>query len=191
MALLTGNFDPLTSPANMTTDVAIVSFVSGGERLALGVTKGGAGFKPGTKHREAEYDGKRHRATRTVEPIEFGASIDVTLAEYSEKTMAAAMPGSTVAAGVRTPREAGLALDEGDMLDLVWYQLPLKGGESLVFEFDKGLLSEFSIDTKDKDEATMKVTIDAYVDSTRPDYSSKLPDYRMFRLDALGNVITG
>lgn len=182
-------FDPLTTPSNQSTEVAVVSAIIDGERKGVAVSKGGASFNPGTRNRAGEYDGRRHIASRTIEPVGFGAKISGTFVEFSEKTLGIVMPGSTTAAGIVTPRIANLAFEEGDMLTLPWYQLPLKGGESIVYEFDLGLVEDWSVDTKDNDEATIKIEILAVVDSTRTDYHSKLPDFRKFRLDASGNVI--
>jgi hypothetical protein len=183
-------FDPNTSPGGMSQVTAVVSYMLSGTRTGLGVTKGGASLDVSPKRRDAEYDGRRHRvATATAgtsQIVEYMSSISGTFVEFSEKTVGATLPASTTDAGVITPQPSNVAVKKGDMLELVWYQMYLADGTSLVWEFDYGLVVESNIDTKDKDEASMKLKIDAYVDGDREDYAASLPD---FRLDADGNVI--
>lgn len=186
-------FDPNTTPGGMSQATAVVSYLLSGTRTGLGVTKGGASLDVSPKRRDAEYDGRRHRvATATAgtsQITEYMSSISGTFVEFSEKTIGATMPASTTDAGVITPQVSNVSVMKGDMLEKPWYQIYLADGTSLVWEFDYGLVVESSIDTKDKDEATIKIKIDAYVDGDREDYAANLPDFRHFRLDADGNVI--
>lgn len=188
-APLLSNFDPVESPPNQSTVTAVVSALFDGVRAPLGATKGGAGLNTKTEWRAAEYDGRRHIVAGTQEVVGFGSTMTATVIDFFERTLAAALPGSTNAGGIITPRAANLAIAKGDYLQLPWYQIPLKNGEHLVWEFDLGLVTEWPIDTKDKDEANMKFTIMAVVDGTRVDYSPNLPDFRHFRIDANGAVI--
>ena len=173
-------FDPTTTPGKMTTNVAVVSAIIAGVRTPLGVTKGGADFQSESKMRAAEYDGRRHIAVGTEEIIEHGPSkMTFTAVEFSEKVLNAQMPGATISGDTATPKAAGLALEAGDLLEAPWYELTLKDGSILRYEFDYGVVVEGpNVNSKDKDEASMKVTIEARVDPTKPGYTTDGADYR-------------
>ena len=173
-------FDPTTTPGKMTTQVGVVSAIVGGQRVPLGVTKGGADFMPETKMRAAEYDGRRHIAVGTDEIIEHGPSkMRFTVVEFSDKVLSLITPGATVAGTTTTPLDAGVALTEGMLIEAPWYELTLKDGTVIRIEFDYGIVTDApTLNTKDKDEASMQITIEARVDPTKPGYTTDGADYR-------------
>jgi hypothetical protein len=173
-------FDPTTTPGKMTTQVGVVSALISGTRVPLGVTKGGADFNPETKTRAAEYDGRRHIAVGTDEIIEHGPSkMTFTVVEFSDKVLSYLMPGGTTSGDTTTPLDAGVAITAGMMLEAPWHELTLKDGTIIRHEFDFGLVvSPPTLNTKDKDEASMQVTIESRVDPTQPGYTSDMADYR-------------
>lgn len=191
------NFDPLTSPAAMGQAVAVISALfgpdgkplAGGTRRGLGTTKGGGSIDVSPKWRDAEYDGKRHVVAGTSVITSYNSSMSATYVEFSEKMLGITLPGSETAAGVTTPIDANLALAVGDYLQLPWFQIPRNDGTFVVFEFDLGLVVEWPIDTKDMDDANMKIKINAVVDPNRVGYRSSMPDFRRFIIDANGDVV--
>lgn len=184
--MATSGFDPATTPGGMTTATAVISAMINGTRTPIAVTKGGAGFDPGTKWRAAEYDGRRGIIAGTEEQVEFGAKMTATFVEFSEKVTGILIPGAVANGdnGGVSPIDANLALTIGDYLELPWYQIPLKDGRSLVYEFPLGIITEWPIDTKDKDEASLKVTIEARLNPEAADFRDSMPDFRMFYLPA-------
>ena len=175
-------FNPLTTPGKMSTNVGVVSALIDGVRTPLGVTKGGADFNPETKWRAAEFDGRRHIAAGTEEVIEHGPSkITFTVAEFPDHVLEALFPGGTgTLAGGLQPRAAGLALTAGDYLQAPRWELTLKDGSIVRVEFDLGIVANSpTLNTKDKDEATAQVVIEARVDPTKPGYTTDAADYTL------------
>lgn len=178
-------FDPLTTPGKMTTNVGVVTgiiqapFGDGVTRVPLGVTKGGSDFEAAQKWRAAEFDGRRHIAVGTEEVIDQGPSKMVfTTVEFSDKVWAAITPGATSDGTTTTPIDAGVALTEAQYIKEPWHELTLKDGTIIRHKFDYGIVVDSpNVNTKDKDEASMKVTIESRVDPTKPGYTTDAPDY--------------
>ncbi len=177
-------FDPTTTPGKMSTQVGLVSAIVGGTRTPLGVTKGGADFNPETKTRAAEYDGRVHIAVGTDEIVEHGPSkIVFTVVEFPEKVLNLLAPGGTsvTAAGVTTmtPLAARRAIVAANLITAPWWELTFKDGSILRFEFDYGIVTNPEmLNTRDKDEASTRITIEARVDPTKPGYHTDMADYR-------------
>jgi hypothetical protein len=165
----------------MTTNVAVVSALIDGVRTTLGVTKGGADFEAATKWRAAEYDGRRHVAVGTEEIIMHGPSkMTFTLTEFSDKVLALIMPGADVTGGVYTPPPAGTMLTEDQYIQEPWYELTLRDGTVLRWAFERGIVTDSpAINTKDADEASMKVTIEARPNPATPGYTTDAADYTL------------
>ncbi len=178
-------FDPLTTPGNMSTQTGVVSALVGaaGARVPLGVTKGGADLDIQTKYRAAEYDGRRHMAVGTDEIIENGPSKMVfTVVEFSPKVLNLLTPGATTTGTgttTTTPLAAGVQITAGMLIPAPWWELRLKNGTILRFEFDYGLVADIAvINTTDKNEASQRITIESRVDPTKAGYTTDAPDYR-------------
>lgn len=176
-------FDPLTTPGRTTTQVAVMSGIipnRGGGRELLGATKGGADLNLAERWRAAEFDGRRHIAIGTEEKIENGPSrMTATVIEFSDKVLAMLTPGGEVNGNTTTPIRAGVALTRGQYILEPWYEVTLSDGTVIRWEFDAGIVIEApDVATRDKEEATLRIVIEARVDPTKPGYSTDDPDYR-------------
>lgn len=175
-------FNPTSTPGRVVFDAGVLSAIIGGVRTPLGVSKGGVSFTPGMEIRQAEYDGRRVMIAGLDRVTEYDARFEGTLIELSDALLTSLMPGSTTAAGVTTPLPASRTITTAMMLELPRMTLLRGDGQYVSWEFDRGLVTEWDVDTTDKEEAEISITIGARVDPLAAGFAAAGTDTPPYRL---------
>lgn len=175
-------FNANSTPGRVVFDAGVLSSVVGGARIPIGVSKGGVSFDPGMETRQAEYDGRRVMIAGLDRVTEYDARFEGTIIELSDALLTALMPGSTTAGTTTTPLPASRTITPAMHLVLPRMTILRGDGQYVSWEFDLGLVTEWDVDTSDKEEAEISVTIGARVDPTAPGFATHktdTPPYRM------------
>jgi hypothetical protein len=180
----TNLFDPAVTPNSFAYDAGVLSAVIGGERRAIGITRGGIEFNPNVELRQPEADGiGRHMIAGLDRVTKYQSELSTTIVTIDAEVIALLGMGAT-AGGVTTPTPAGTTVPTASLIEAPWLELVTSGGDELRIEFDYGAITEWSMSTEDQNEAEVELTIQARVDPTRPDYTTNLADYRIVTVAA-------
>jgi hypothetical protein len=135
----------------------------------VSATQGGIDFKPGIKRRSIEYDGQRSETEGLSYVIEYDARITGSIIQLGASQIAMLEPGSTSdeSGGITTytPIAADTLYEPTDdyLTDVmaVWQR---GNGGLFVVHFPKAMVMDWSIDSKDKSEAKVKLDLKAILD---------------------------
>jgi hypothetical protein len=155
-----------TLPADILLDSGLLLI---NNTTPYGVSMGDLAFDPGITRKQVGFDGQRAPIVGLDRTVDFAPKISGSMKELSG-TRATGLyeAGSTSAlnAGVTTitPKNAGILLVTGEYLTNVRLAFPRGSGGYAWVKFPKALCTKYDIAGKDKDEAVIKIEIEARLD---------------------------
>ena len=151
-----------STPDSLALDVGVLS-VNG---TPIGLSQGGLDFDPGIVDREVEFDGKRASIAEMEYRVDYNSVIKGKFITLDSTFLTYLEPGGNVAGGVTTPISCGTRYATGDYLSNVTLDMERGDGTSFSVKFATARVIKWSLDSKDKREGLVDVTIKAYLSAT-------------------------
>lgn len=186
MPTMTLPFNPITGGGSFAYDAGILSHIVGGQRVALGLSTGGLQFTPDTATRQPEYDGRRvlvaglDRVVGGEDGSEFSGTIKTLTDDMIEKLVM----GGPAVGGLWRPPTANLSIPKTSLIEAPRLELMRASGTGVYVELPFGFVAEWSIQTTDKEEAEVDVSIRSRVNADAPGFTGLEGDYVIGLLDA-------
>jgi hypothetical protein len=179
-------YDNTTKDA-LVLNVPVVWFGSGlaGTTISgtkFGLTQGGVDFDPGRKDREIEFDGKRAPVQGLEYPIDYDSQLKFKVIVFGSNQVSVLEPGSTTAGEVITPIACSTLYPlSGYLTDVRAASVSGDGGLFIV-HFPVARVIHWKLDSKDKQESMLDITLKAYLDATEAETSTDGCPYRIERV---------
>lgn len=149
------------------------------------VTRGGR-FNPGQALRDVEFDGRAAPIAGLTYPVGYDSAIETTLIEFSADVLALVNPGSTtvVAGGTTTitPPAAYTMVAAADLPAVTW-TFTRTDGKRMRVNFPKAWITASAIESADRAEGTMPVSIAARLDMDAVGATTDSPPFTYQILD--------
>lgn len=130
------------------------------------VTRGGR-FNPGQTNRDVEFDGRAVPIAGMTYPVGYDSAIETSLIEFSAAVLALANPGSTTGVvgttTTITPPPAYTMVAAADLPAVTW-TFRRSDGKRMRVTFPKAWITATAIESTDRAEGTMPISIAARLD---------------------------
>ncbi len=157
---------PMASLTNLPTDALLGVGWLYDDNTHIGISRGGLTFTPATERRNIPYDNKMSNAEGLDWDTFSDASISGSFIQFVSKVGIYEPGNTTTAPGTNvssliTPKEAGALYAVGDYIRNLRLVFARAGGGFVQVRFFSCMVSDYTIQSTDREEATIQATFQA------------------------------